>query len=122
MSAQIASSRCAVRRIAEKEPLDGGERLEPPPSTRYVAIVNGAPGKPDERHAAAKLTADQAHRLEHEGCRLACVRHAQRGHVGRAADGCASCGAGIELDVHAHAGERHKDIGEQDRRVDPEPR
>ena len=96
--------------------------FEPPPSTRYVAIVNGAPANPISGTRPPSSSADQAHRLEDERRRLRASGTRSEATSRRAADRMRELRRRVELDVHAHARQRDEDVGEEDGRVDAEPR
>ena len=95
--------------------------LDGPPSTRYDATVNGAPGEPDQRgaaqlgHQAATASVMNGDVLGRQvGDRLDVGERAHRRGDDRA-------DAGLDVEVDPDRLERQHDVGEEDGRVDAVP-
>ena len=85
--------------------------------------MNGRAREPDQRHAVEERFLDESHRLEHERHRLFDVDAREATHILRAPHGTMDARAIAlgELESDAQRLEHEQDVGEQDRRVDPEP-
>ena len=95
--------------------------FDPPPSTRYVAMVNGAPANPINGTAGGRAarTIRIASRTNGVASRASGTRRAATSWADR--DRLRQMRAGIERHVHPHRRQRHQDVGKQDGGVDVEP-